>query len=87
LLPLTTFWPLGTSPTQISDELGRALDGQNPAGSHAHPIPRAGGEPWGSVHVRTINAPGGPWIGMFYPTVGETVMPDIIRALITLRCR
>jgi hypothetical protein len=36
------------------------------------------------VHVGTINAAGGPRIGMFYPTVGETIMPDIMRVLIAL---
>lgn len=64
--------------------LGRALDGLNPAGGHAHPVPGAGDEPWGSVHAGTVNAPGGPRIGMFYPTIGETIMPDIMRALIAL---
>jgi hypothetical protein len=82
--PMTTFWPPGTSPSTIADELGRALDGLNPAGGHAHPVPGAGGEPWGGVHVGTVNAAGGPRIGMFYPTVGETIMPDIMRALIAL---
>ncbi len=82
--PRTTFWPPGTTPSQIADELGRALDGLNPAGGHAHPIPGAGGEPWGNVHVGTVNAAGGPRIGMFYPTVGETIMPDIMQALIAL---
>lgn len=81
--PKTTFWPPGTPPSTIADELGRALDG-NPAGGHARPIPGAGGEPWGTVHVGTVNAPGGPRIGMFYPIVGETIMPDIMQALIAL---
>jgi len=48
------------------------------------PDPGPGGESVGSVHVSTIKAPGGPRIGTFYPTVGETVMPDIVRALIAL---
>jgi len=82
--PRTTFWPPGTPPSTIADELGRALDGLNPAGGHAHPVPNAGGEPWGTVHVGTVNAAGGPRIGMFYPTVGETIMPDIMQALIAL---
>lgn len=83
--PTTTFWPQGTPPSTIADELGRALDGLNPAGGHAHPVPDAGGEPWGSVHVRTTNVPGSsPRIGMFYPTVGETIARDIMRALIAL---
>lgn len=81
---MTTFSPLAASPLQIADELGRALDALNPAGGHAHPVPSAGGEPWGTVHVGAINATGGPRIGTFYPTVGETVVPDIIAALIDL---
>jgi hypothetical protein len=83
--PMTTFWPHGTPPSTIADELGRALDGLNPAGGHAHPVPDAGGEPWGDVHVGTTNvAGGGPRIGMFFPTVGETIPRDIMRALIAL---
>jgi hypothetical protein len=81
---LTTFLPLGTSPSQIADELGRALDGQNrPAATRTRSRARVARRV-GSVHAGTVNAPGGPRIGIFYPTVGETVMPDIVRALIAL---
>jgi hypothetical protein len=79
----TTFWPQGTSPSQISQYLGEALDHLNPPGSSLPRLPQPT-----SVTSATTSG-GGVQIGMlndnrilqFFPTSGETILKAEMRAI------
>jgi len=83
----TTFWPKGTTPSQISQYLGEALDHLNrpvvpgspppprlPAPGSPLPAPTAGGP----VQVGSQNSGA---VGQFYPTNGETIVRSEMRAI------
>lgn len=83
----TTFWPQGTSPSQISQYLGEALDHLNPPrvpGSPAPPRLPVPGSPLpaptsgGSVQVGSQNSGA---IGQFFPASGETIVRNEMRAI------
>ena len=83
----TTFWPQGTSPSQISRYLGEALDHLNPSAVPGSPPPPrlpAPGSPLpaptsgGPVQVGSQNSGA---IGQFYPTSGETIVRNEMRAI------
>jgi hypothetical protein len=85
--PSTTFWPQGTSPSQISHYLGEALDHLNPPpvpGSPPPPRLPIAGSPLpattsgGPVQV---GSQGNGNIGQFYPTSGESIFRNEMRAL------
>ena len=83
----TTFWPQGTSPSQISHYLGEALDHLNPPAVPGSPPPPrlpAPGSPLpaptsgGPVQVGSQNSGA---VGQFYPTSGETIVRTEMRAI------
>jgi hypothetical protein len=77
----TTFWPKGTAPEKIADELGQALDRLNPAGT-SPPLPVPGTpSPSGAVQVGSEAHGTGNWIGQFFPTSGETIPARCMRAI------
>ncbi len=77
----TTFWPQGTSPQQIADELGQALDRLNPPGtSPPLPIPDHA-LVTGAVKVGSRTAGSGAEIGQFFPLTGDTIPARVMRAI------
>jgi hypothetical protein len=77
----TTMWPQGTTPQQIADELGQALDRLNASG--ARPYKPISGTPSvdGGVQVGSRPAGGGVQIGQFFPLTGDTIAARVMRAI------
>ena len=77
----TTMWPHGTTPQQIADELGQALDRLNPPGtSPPLPIPN-NALATGAVKVGSRVAGSGAEIGQFFPLAGDTIPARAMRAI------
>jgi len=85
--PSTTFWPQGTSPSQISHYLGEAIDHLNPPPVPGAPLPPRlpiAGSPLpattsgGPVKIGSL---ANGIIGQFYPTSGESIIRIEMRAI------
>ncbi len=74
-------WPQGTTPQQISDQLGQALDRLNASG--ATPYKPISGTPSvaGGVQVGARPAGGGTEIGQFLPLTGDTIPARVMRTI------
>ncbi|HET9624573.1 MAG TPA: DUF4157 domain-containing protein [Kofleriaceae bacterium] len=77
----TTFWPRGTAPQQIADELGWALDRLNPPGTSPRlPIPDHPLES-GSFKVGSRTVGNDVKIGQFFPLTGDMIPARAMRAI------
>ena len=85
--PSTTFWPQGTSPSQISHYLGEALDHLNPPALPGSPPPPRLPAPGSPLPATTGGGPvqvgsqASGNVGQFFPTSGETIVRNEMRAL------